>query len=143
MKHDRTSDGGVEMPDPMRVLVVDDSDVVRDLITLNLELEGLSVTCAEDGQEALDLVKALSPHVITLDVMMPRLDGFETASALRADPETAHIPIVMVTGRSALADMERGEALGVDAYLAKPFEPAELVSVVRSLARSGRRLPEA
>ncbi|MGZ4469104.1 MAG: response regulator transcription factor [Nocardioidaceae bacterium] len=131
------------MPDPMRVLVVDDSDVVRDLITLNLELEGLSVTCAEDGQEALDLVKALSPHVITLDVMMPRLDGFETASALRADPETAHIPIVMVTGRSALADMERGEALGVDAYLAKPFEPAELVSVVRSLARSGRRLPEA
>ena len=127
------------MPDPTRVLVVDDSDVVRDLITLNLELEGLCVTCAEDGQQALDLVKALSPHVITLDVMMPRLDGFETASALRDDPETAHIPIVMVTGRSALADMERGEALGVDAYLAKPFEPAELVSVVRSLARSGRR----
>ncbi len=126
------------MPDPLRVLVVDDSEVIRDLIAVNLELEGFEVMCAESGQAALEMVKQVKPHVVTLDVMMPGLDGFETAQRLREDPETEHIPIVMVTGRSQAADVVRGEAAGVEAYLSKPFEPAELVTVVRSLARSGR-----
>ena len=69
--------------------------------------------------------------MITLDVVMPRLDGFETLARLRADPGTAAIPVVLVTGRAQAADRARGEALGVDAYLTKPFEPAELVAVVR------------
>ena len=122
-----------------RVLVVDDSSVVRDLISVNLELEGLTVVGCADGEEALALVAEARPDVITLDVVMPRLGGFETAERLRADPATADIPIVIVTGRASAADLARGEAIGVDGYLTKPFEPAELVGLVGRLAREGRR----
>jgi CheY-like chemotaxis protein len=131
------------MADRPRVLVVDDSEVVRDLIAVNLELEGFDVITAADGEDALDMVKGMHPHVVTLDVMMPRLGGFETAERLRADPDTRHIPIVIVTGRSQPADIGRGERLGVEAYLSKPFEPAELVEVVTRLATTGRSVPDA
>jgi CheY-like chemotaxis protein len=123
---------------PGRVLVVDDSAVIRELITVNLQLEGLEVTAVEDGQAALDVVRQVRPDVITLDVVMPRLGGFEAVERLRSDPATAQIPVVIVTGRAQSADVERGEALGVDAYLTKPFEPAQLVAVVRGLVRTGR-----
>ena len=116
-----------------RVLVVDDSSVVRDLIAVNLELEGLEVVRCADGIEALEQVAAQRPDAITLDVMMPRLDGFSTVERLRAEPATADIPIVIVTGRASAADLARGEALGVDAYLTKPFEPSELVATVLRL----------
>ena len=116
------------------VLVVDDSDVIRSLIVLNLELEGFTIHQARDGQECLDIVHEVKPDVITLDVAMPRLDGFRTVEALRADPDTAGIPIVMVSARAQGSDIARGTALGVDAYLTKPFEPDELVATVRSLA---------
>ncbi len=127
---------------PARVLVVDDSAVIRELITVNLELEGFDVRAAEDGEAALAAAADLRPDVITLDVVMPRLGGFETVERLRSDPATAHIPVVIVTGRAQAADQARGEALGVDAYLTKPFEPAELVAVVRRLAAGGRARPE-
>lgn len=122
-----------------RVLVVDDSAVIRDLIAVNLELEGFDVTVAGDGEEALARVAEQRPDVITLDVVMPRLDGFETATRLRADPAYADIPLVLVTARAAAADLARGEELGVDGYLTKPFEPAELVALVGRLAREGHR----
>ena len=122
-----------------RVLVVDDSQVIRELIAVNLELEGFDVTIAGDGEEALALVAQQRPDVITLDVVMPRLDGFETAARLRADPAYADIPLVLVTARAAAADLARGDELGVDGYLTKPFEPAELVALVGRLAREGHR----
>jgi CheY-like chemotaxis protein len=120
-----------------RVLVVDDSDAIRELIAVNLELEGYDVRSAGDGEQALEVVGQWRPDVITLDVVMPRLGGFETLERLRADPDTEHIPVVLVTGRAQAADRMRGEQLGADAYLAKPFEPAELVAVVGRLAISG------
>ncbi len=122
----------------LRALVVDDSRVIRELIAVNLELEGFEVATAEDGETALELAAELLPHVITLDVMMPRLGGFETVSRLRQDPRTAGIPVVMVTGRAQGGDLERGAQVGVEAYLTKPFEPSELVDVVSRLARQGR-----
>ncbi len=121
-----------------RVLVVDDSAVVRDLIAVNLELEGFEVHTAADGLEGLEQVAAWQPDVVTLDVVMPRLDGFGALERLRADPSTADLPVVLVTGRGQGADRDRGEALGADGYLSKPFEPAELVAVVGRLARHGR-----
>ncbi len=116
-----------------RVLVVDDSSVVRELIAVNLELEGLEVVRCVDGMEALERVAEQRPDAITLDVVMPRLDGFAVVERLRADRSTADIPIVIVTGRASAADLARGEALGVDAYLTKPFEPSELVATVLRL----------
>ena len=116
-----------------RVLVVDDSAVVRELIAVNLELEGLEVVRCSDGQEALEAVALQRPDAITLDVMMPRLDGFSMVERLRADPLTADIPVVIVTGRASAADLARGQELGVEAYLTKPFEPSELVATVVKL----------
>ena len=115
------------------MLVVDDSDVIRSLIVLNLELEGFDVYEAHDGQECLDMVEQVNPDLITLDVAMPRRDGFSTLEALRANPATAGIPIVIVSARAQGADLTRGAELGVNAYLTKPFEPSELVEAVRSL----------
>ena len=122
-----------------RVLVVDDDDVIRQLITVNLELEGFEVTTAVDGQDCLDKVKDVDPVVITLDVMMPRMDGWEAASRLRADADTAGIKVVLLSARAQEADLQRGDRIGVDAYLTKPFDPDELIATVRRLAG----LPEA
>ena len=124
---------------PPTVLVVDDSDTIRSLIVLNLELDGFTVVQARDGQECLDVVKDVAPDLITLDVAMPRRDGFSTVEMLRADPDTRHIPIVMVSARAQGSDLARGQEVGVDAYLTKPFEPEELVATVRSLVADGGR----
>jgi len=120
-------------PQP-RVLVVDDSDTIRSLIALNLSMDGFEVHEAHDGQECLDMVGRLHPDVITLDVAMPNLNGFDAAEQLRSDPETAEIPIVMVTARAQGTDLSRGASIGVAAYVTKPFEPDNLVDVVRAVA---------
>ena len=83
-----------------RVLVVDDDKVVRQLIKVNLELEGFEVVTAADGVECLDVVHGVRPDVVTLDVVMPRLDGLRTAARLRSDPRTRHIPVAIVSGRT-------------------------------------------
>jgi CheY-like chemotaxis protein len=118
-----------------RVLVVDDDDVIRQLISVNLELEGFEVHTAVDGQDCLDSVKQVDPEVVTLDVMMPRIDGWEAAQRLRQDPDTAHIKLVLLSARAQEADLRRGDRIGVDAYLTKPFDPDELIETVRRLAR--------
>jgi CheY-like chemotaxis protein len=117
-----------------RVLVVDDDEVIRQLIAVNLTLEGFEVETAVDGQDCLDKVIEVQPDVITLDVMMPRLDGWVTATQLRRNPETAGIKVVLITARAQEDDRDRGRQVGVDAYLTKPFDPAEMIRVVRELA---------
>ncbi|MEU9433549.1 response regulator [Streptomyces sp. NPDC048252] len=115
-----------------RVLVVDDNKVIRQLIRVNLELEGIEVVTAGDGVECLDVVHQVQPDLVTLDVVMPRLDGLRTAARLRADPGTRDLPLVVISACTQY-EVEAGLEVGVDAFLAKPFDPAELVSVVREL----------
>ncbi|WP_333772399.1 response regulator [Streptomyces sp. IBSBF 3136] len=115
-----------------RVLVVDDNKVIRQLIRVNLELEGLEVVTATDGAECLDVVHQVRPDVVTLDVVMPRLDGLRTAARLRADPRTHHLPLAIISACTQ-QEVETGLDVGVDAFLAKPFEPAELVRLVKQL----------
>ena len=113
--------------------MVDDNKVIRQLIRVNLELEGFEVVTAADGAECLDVVHHVRPDLVTLDVVMPRVDGFRAAARLRADPRTHHLPLVIV---SASADGRTcaGALPGcVDAFVGKPFEPAELVRTVRRL----------
>ncbi|WP_327044122.1 response regulator [Microbispora sp. NBC_01189] len=123
-----------------RVLVVDDDEVIRQLITVNLTLEGFEVETAYDGQNCLDRVREVAPDVVTLDVMMPRMDGWETATRLRQDPGTQHIKVMLITARAQEDDRRRGYDIGVHAYLTKPFDPAELIQTVRDLAGSPRPL---
>jgi DNA-binding response OmpR family regulator len=118
---------------PGRVLVVDDSDVIRQLICVNLELEGFEVVTAVDGQDALDKILEAAPDVMTIDVRMPRLDGFDTVARLRADPRTSGLKVAMVTACAQESDIVRGREVGVDAYVTKPFDPATLVRTVRDL----------
>jgi CheY-like chemotaxis protein len=119
------------------VLVVDDNKVIRQLIRVNLELEGLEVVTAADGAECLDVVHQVRPDVVTLDVVMPRLDGIRTAARLRADPRTRDMPLAIVSA-CGHHEVEAGLEAGVDAFLAKPFEPAELVRMVRQLVERAR-----
>jgi CheY-like chemotaxis protein len=114
-----------------RVLVVDDNKVIRQLIRVNLELEGFEVVTAADGAECLEIVHSVQPDVVTLDVVMPRLDGVRTAARLRADPRTRGIAIVMVSAGTLPEGV--GGPGGVDAYVGKPFEPGHLVDTVRRL----------
>ncbi|MER6849232.1 response regulator [Streptomyces flaveolus] len=123
-----------------RVLVVDDNKVIRQLIRVNLELEGFEVVTAADGVECLEVIHQVRPDAVTLDVVMPRLDGLRTAARLRADPRTRDLPLAIVSATSQYevgAGGEGGVAVGVDggvdAFLSKPFEPAELVALVRQL----------
>ena len=125
----------VAVTEPLgRVLVVDDDEVIRQLIAVNLQLEGFEVATAVDGQDCLEKVAGVRPDVITLDVMMPRLDGWVTAVKLREDPGTAHIRVVMITARAQEHDVRRGNEIGVDAYVTKPFDPNQLIQTVRKLA---------
>jgi CheY-like chemotaxis protein len=119
--------------------VVDDDEVIRQLIAVNLSLEGFQVETATDGQDCLDRVREIRPDVITLDVMMPRLDGWVTATRLRGEDSTRHIKVVLITARAQEEDRRRGLAIGVDAYLTKPFDPAELIQVVRDLAAEAQK----
>ncbi|URM89614.1 response regulator [Streptomyces sp. MRC013] len=115
-----------------RVLVVDDNRVIRQLIRVNLELEGFEVVTAADGAECLEVVHRFQPQLVTLDVVMPRLDGLRTAALLRADARTRHLPVAIISGCDE-GEVASGLEVGVDAFLAKPFEPADLVRLVHEL----------
>ncbi|BDM72251.1 hypothetical protein HEK616_57380 [Streptomyces nigrescens] len=117
---------------------MDDNKVIRQLIRVNLELEGFEVVTAADGAECLDVVHHVRPDVVTLDVVMPRLNGLHTAARLRSDPRTWDIPIAIVSACTE-GEVDNGEWVGVDAFLAKPFEPTELVRTVGKLVREGRQ----
>lgn len=116
---------------PHRVLVVDDEPHVVRLVEINLTQLGIEVKGASDGEECLARVAELKPDLVILDVMMPRLDGFETLSRLRADPATAEIPVIMLTARAQDDDTFEGYGRGAQWYLTKPFAPDELRSTVR------------
>ncbi|GGV24916.1 hypothetical protein GCM10010293_22490 [Streptomyces griseoflavus] len=111
---------------------MDDNKVIRQLIRVNLELEGIEVVTAADGAECLEVVHQVRPDLVTLDVVMPRLDGLRTAGRLRSDPRTRDIPLVIVSACSQY-EVDSGLDVGVDAFLAKPFDPQELVRLVREL----------
>jgi CheY-like chemotaxis protein len=119
-----------------RVLVVDDAPSIRLLIRTNLELADFDVAEVEDGAACLSHLATADvlPDVITLDVMMPKQGGIATAAAIRSDPRTASLGIVMVTTQNLPSDIARGERVGVDAYLTKPFDPDELVATVKAVA---------
>jgi len=127
-----------------RVLVVDDTASVRQLIRVNLELDGYEVHEAVDGQDCLERIAEVSPDVVTIDVVMPRLDGYATVAALRADPATAQLPVVMVTTQVQAADLRRAAEVGVDAHVGKPFDPDSLADTVAQVlaARAAKRVPD-
>ena len=128
------SDDGAPRAAPV-VLVGEDSDTVRTLLVLELESAGYVVHEAEDGQAVLDLARSTSPDVVLLDVEMPVLDGWQALAALKAEPTTAEVPVLFLTGRTGSADLVRALERGAHDYLRKPPEPAELLARVAAAVR--------
>ncbi len=121
------------------MLVVDDDRDIRDLVTFKLEQAGYEVRQAEDGLQALEAVRAWSPDLVVLDVMMPGLSGVDVTRELRADPATAATPVILLTAKAQEADVETGFVSGADDYVVKPFSPRELVSRVQAVLARSRR----
>jgi len=118
-----------------KVLVVDDNPQNLELLVANLDAIGCQVATALDGVDGLEKVAAFGPDLILLDVMMPRMSGFEVCRKLKSDPATRDIPIVMVTALNELGDIERGVACGTDDFITKPVNRLELITRVKSLLR--------
>jgi DNA-binding response OmpR family regulator len=123
------SDGGEKL-----ILVADDDDDVRELVVFRLARAGYEVITAGDGEEALKLALERRPDICVIDVMMPKLDGYELTERLRAADELAGVSIVLLTASVQEADVERGFAAGADDYIKKPFSPAELLERIVALA---------
>ena len=117
------------------VLVVDDNEQNLELLVAYLEPLECRVEMAVDGVDALEKVAANTPDLILLDIMMPRMSGFECCRKLKSQPETRDIPIIMVTALNELGDIERGVESGTDDFVTKPVNRLELVTRVRSLLR--------
>jgi two-component system alkaline phosphatase synthesis response regulator PhoP len=121
----------------MKILIAEDSSTVRRLVAARLAADGYEVLEAADGDEALALARSARPDLIILDKVMPKLDGFEVVRALREDPQTRTVPIVMLTERTSEEDVLGGLRLGVEEYIPKPFSPHELSArVKRTLGRA-------
>jgi DNA-binding response OmpR family regulator len=119
------------------VLVADDDDDIRDLVAFRLDRAGYEVLRAGDGQEALDLARQHIPDLAVLDVMMPKLTGYDVTREMRADATTSRIPVILLTARVQEADVARGFEAGADDYVKKPFSPQELKARVQAVL--GRR----
>ncbi|HVS70172.1 MAG TPA: response regulator [Phycisphaerae bacterium] len=117
------------------ILVVDDVPQNVELLVEYLDSLNSTIHTASDGLEALDLVPKVKPDLILLDIMMPRMSGFEVCRRLKADPKTRDIPILMVTALNELGDIERGVESGTDDFLTKPINKLELLTRVKSLLR--------
>lgn len=119
-------------------LVVDDDRLFLRLVELNLGKIGLRVVLAEDGTEALRLALSEAPDVILLDLMMPRMDGYEVMRVLKASDTTREIPVIMLTAKSSAQDRDRCLELGAAGYITKPFRLEELRSTVKAIVDSRR-----
>lgn len=119
-----------------KVLAVDDQVHIVKLLQVNLERHGYQVVTAYDGVDALHKVQTERPDVVVCDVMMPRKDGFQVLRELKADPGTRDLPFIMLTAKAQDADVFRGYASGVHAYLTKPFNPQQLVAFVKRVLDS-------
>lgn len=117
------------------ILAVDDEALIRRLLELNLQRAGYRVTTAVDGEDALRKVQADRPDLVVLDIVMPRMDGFEVLRRLKEDPETDSIPVIILSAKFHDADVFHGMKEGSEHFLNKPFSPVELLSTVANALR--------
>lgn len=115
------------------ILIVDDEPMTRDMLRMMLELAGYHIREAEDGLDALRQIETAVPDLVLLDVMMPGLDGFEVCATLRRMPETATLPVIMLSAKSAQESIQRGLAAGANKYLTKPITRQVLIDEIKEL----------
>ena len=124
-----------------QILVVDDEEDLLELIGYNLTKEGYRVICASSGEEAMQKAKAELPGLIVLDLLLPTVDGLDVCRALKSDPKTQHIPIVMLTAKGEEIDIVTGLEVGADDYVTKPFSPRVLLARIKAVLRRKAKEP--
>lgn len=123
----------------INVLLIDDDVQIQELVRFNLEKDGVAVLTASNGEQGLDLAKREKPDLIILDLTLPVMDGYDLCKLLRAENDTADIPIIILSARDDVADKVVGLELGADDYITKPFSPRELSARIKARLREGQR----
>ena len=120
-----------------RILVVDDEIYIVHILDFSLGMEGYEVITALDGEQALEKARSEKPDLIVLDIMMPKLDGYETCKRLKADPETKDVPVILLSAKGRNVDQKVGFEVGADDYITKPFSPRKLVERINAILGHG------
>ncbi len=121
------------MAERKRILVVDDEIYIVHILEFSLTMEGYDVITAADGEEALRRVEEDEPDLVVLDIMMPRMDGYEVCRRLREDPATRNLPVILLSAKGRPMDRDLGLDAGADDYIVKPFSPRRLLEKIREL----------
>ena len=116
-----------------RILVVDDEIYIVHILDFSLGMEGYEVLTALDGEQALERLKTDKPDLIVLDIMMPKVDGYEVCRTIKSNPETQHIPVILLSAKGRNVDQKMGFDVGADDYITKPFSPRKLVERINAL----------
>lgn len=119
-----------------RILVVEDEESLLKLESILLTSKGYSVTGVMDGRSALEEIAKSKPDLVILDIMLPELDGFEVCRQIKGNPETCHIPVVMLTAKKSSQDLARGRQVGADEYITKPFKSAKVMEIIGTLLKN-------
>jgi len=114
-----------------KILIVEDEESLLKLESILLTSKGYHVEGVADGRAALEAVKNLEPDLVLLDIMLPEIDGFEVCRRIKEDPTTKHIPVIMLTAKKSREDMARGEQVGADWYITKPFKSAMVIETIQ------------
>jgi twitching motility two-component system response regulator PilG len=122
-------------PSAAKVLVIDDSNTIRRSAEIFLRQGGYEVVLAEDGFDALAKVNDHDPQLIFCDILMPRLDGYQTCAIIKRNPRFAHVPVIMLSSKDGLFDKARGRMVGSEEYLTKPFTKEQLLRAVEQFSR--------
>ena len=126
-------------PMSLTVLVVEDDPVIQDLLDVNFSMEGYDVLRADDGAIGVKMATEHLPDVIVMDIMMPNKSGLEAVAEMKGNPDTADIPVILLSAKAQETDRNAGLEAGADDYITKPFEPQDLIDRVARLAESRRR----
>jgi two-component system alkaline phosphatase synthesis response regulator PhoP len=119
-----------------KILIVDDENYILHILDFSLGAEGYEVITAEDGAEAVRKAKEDRPDLVVLDVMMPKMDGFEACRAIKRDPELQGTPVILLSAKGRDIDQKQGYEAGADDYITKPFSPGRLVERVHGLLKT-------
>ena len=143
MNDKQAKDVGTRSPAnrPRKILVVDDEPDIVEMIAFNLGNEGFSVLRAGDGEQALEAIRRDQPHLVVLDLLLPRLGGLDVCRAVRRNEATEHLPIIMLTAKSDPVERILGLEIGADDYVIKPFHVRELVARIRAVLRRSEERP--
>jgi len=117
------------------ILIIEDEVNLSELLKFRLEVNGYLVETAFDGEEGMSKIGTTKPDLVILDIMMPKVDGYEVLRRVKADPKTKNIPIIVLTARSQNKDMDQAKALNADSFISKPFEPKDLLKEIEKLLK--------